>query len=301
MKLPHHHIKQIEINYLRSKKQYIIMPKLKIKQTIIKRLKVLKKKSNLFILVFILLFLISIANILPYIDILFCDIQAENDRNSCYINTAISKYDSSICDKIHDPLTKSDCYGIVSIVNGNVSICGDPDTPTEIAYACYKFIAGITNNLSICDRIQMQIWKDICYVDVARFNRNVSICDRIQMQIWKDICYVDVAIAKGNTTICEVQNQDNKDRCYRSSACERKDASICDNITNPYMKESCYEFVAFLKNDTSICDRIQVLDKRKCYKLVALRNDYSILKEMDPRIKEEYLRFWKASIEYLES
>ncbi len=196
-------------------------------------------------------------------------------RNTCYLEVVAVTKDPRICEKMGtDPNSLRSCYDILSYYyqKQNLGVCesitgADSENRRD---ACYRNIAKVKWNPSICDKIQSQSYKDECYYGVAIVNRNSSLCDRIQRELYKYECYENVARSRGDYTPCDnIPDQHYRDKCYCASTDYNKNLSICDKIQDQNCRYMCYGSVARAKKDTSICDKIQDQnEKDTCYHYV---------------------------------
>lgn len=112
-------------------------------------------------------------------------------KDRCYGNVARVRGDSSICDKIPTQSIKDECYDNVAMVTKDSSIC-DKIQAQHLKDRCYKEINkseinNIEQGLSNCDEFHPDL-RDECYNYVAIVTGEPSICDKIQNKTVKDEC-----------------------------------------------------------------------------------------------------------------
>ncbi|MFH0833299.1 MAG: hypothetical protein V1889_01515 [archaeon] len=107
--------------------------------------------------------------------------------------------------------------------------------------------------------------------------KSINDCNKINQQTERDICYKDVAIYQKDFSICDMMTQAALlysgvgTNCYRGVAKERKNINECSDISNQNLKEYCYFGVAEGKSDYTICDNIDYsINKQNCYMVIAV-------------------------------
>jgi hypothetical protein len=83
---------------------------------------------------------------------------------------------------------------------------------------CYLEIYKVTKDPSLCDKIVDNNMKDSsCFGDVfqqVRSSLDVSVCSKINTQIYKDYCYNIIAVGKSDTSFCQnIQDSTVKSFC----------------------------------------------------------------------------------------
>lgn len=167
-----------------------------------------------------------------------------------------------VCATIQDKGDRIACFLSFALNEKNSSICNNSESGMDW---CYKQVAEVKEDISLCSKIKSQKIKDRCYKDVAK--GNLSVCDMIHFQVTIDSCYSSVATTMKDLSICElIQDQDHKDNCYRSVAFALKNISVCDKIQKQYTKDDCYGSLAYVLKNKSICLKIQSENWREsCY------------------------------------
>lgn len=114
-----------------------------------------------------------------------------NWRDTCYNQVAEKAKNSSICDFMLDGRVKDGCYMVTGIDEKNPSAC-DKINSIETRDTCFSLIVGSwngTDDQSLCGKIQKQLSRDFCYAGVAHDLKNISICEKIEGDVWKKNCY----------------------------------------------------------------------------------------------------------------
>lgn len=167
-------------------------------------------------------------------DVSICDkMQNSILKNYCYgeiyNEIAITKKDVSICEKIQDVQDlglKDECYRGVAWAKNDPSICDKLEETNPI-----EMYSRVPTRKERCYSSIMHNW------DLASNELDLSICDKIQDQGYKDYCYSLVAVNKQGCD--KILTQNTKDICYLDLASSEQDLSICDNIQNQEIKDSC--------------------------------------------------------------
>jgi len=159
----------------------------------------------------------------------------------------------------------------------------------------------IKNALNACEGLKDYWLKRSCYKNVALINQNSSICEKIDCNEMKDECYLNIALVKKNEIVCEgIEDEEQMNNCYEGVAMADKDVSLCEGIEDDGKRNECYKNIALIKKDESICERIKENGYKfyentygACYENVALakKNEYICWKiNLEDSDEEEYTR-----------
>jgi len=216
------------------------------------------------------------------------NIEDSSERNTCYINLAVSRGDASICNRlgmgVHDQ-----CYKEVAISKEDLLLCGRIED-NDVKDDCYNALAVSGGDSSICGKIQKQEKRDDCYNEIALSKEDSSICGKIDTSGKKYDCYNTIALLKENASICdEIKISVKRDDCYNEIALSKEDTSICYKIEDNTQRDDCFEYIALSKEDSSICAEIKSKSKRDdCYNDIALSGkDLSICNKIENEGKRE--------------
>ncbi len=178
-----------------------------------------------------------------YHEPLICEKLKESRRNLCYQKISWEYNDTEVCDLMGDVLQPSDnkdggmysraaCYFYIAERKRDVGLCLDDN--------CKKKIAIMNQDLSICDTIIYHGDRAGCFRGIAKVSENYSICDRM-----KDIELVDARSladcywksAGTNIAACvKIGNMSDLDepsiepQCYRDVATASGEESMCEKI-----------------------------------------------------------------------
>ena len=89
--------------------------------------------------------------------------------------------------------------------------------------------------------------RDSCYKDIAILKKDKSICAQIQIDYVQSICYREVACETGDVSICEMFEDElgitnsQTSACYACVAIKTNNGSLCAKISgNPSSRDLCY-------------------------------------------------------------
>jgi len=95
--------------------------------------------------------------------------KAEN-KNLCYLNSAIFTQNESLCEKTINNSEISKCYNQIAIIKNDITLCNK----TKKNENCIFQIAINTNNYNLCNLINNS---EKCIYSFAYYKKNISICD----------------------------------------------------------------------------------------------------------------------------
>jgi len=89
----------------------------------------------------------------------------------------------------------------------DVAVC-DRSKHVGVKYQCYAMYAEKVENWEICNRIPTDTkdlldLKAICISDVAIKLMNKELCEKVDVQGFKDGCYMKIVESTGNKMLCE--------------------------------------------------------------------------------------------------
>jgi hypothetical protein len=109
-----------------------------------------------------------------------CSQEVGFSRDACYSMSAYTQANSSLCEYVNDTMTRNVCYHDVAFRIDGTSICDKISGDTFGASLKAKCMAMETGNVSICDeRMQgydQSTYRDACYKDVAGKTQNLTLC-----------------------------------------------------------------------------------------------------------------------------
>ncbi|MEM3555374.1 MAG: hypothetical protein QXF56_01480 [Candidatus Micrarchaeia archaeon] len=141
-------------------------------------------------------------------------------KDRCYTNIAVKTLNPNICSYIicYECITDRDnCYHTLANVTLNISLCSKISDPFR-KDTCNLDIAKKARNPSFCSAIENTYTRNTCYSSIIYNEKyDVSACDTIIHQNWKDECYKQLAITTGNSTICDkITDSFVKNSCKKS-------------------------------------------------------------------------------------
>jgi len=216
------------------------------------------KKVLGFSIIFTLVFIVSCTTT-PDIDE-----QVTEHNNSKKVKTEYDRVLESLGDK-----TIKDCD---SMINEK-----DKDR-------CYRDVAIVTQDLSLCGKVQSSDWKDGCFRIIAEYLKDVTICSNVNHSHVLEVCYQKVAESKKDDSICNMIVNDDTTRkiCLLNVAQSNQELTTCDYFENDIDKFYCYKQVAVEKEDITICHKIPTASKDKCYaEIAAKKQDESLCSKIE--------------------
>ena len=135
-------------------------------------------------------------------------------KTTCFTNTAKGLADASICEKSPNV---DFCYHQYAVAFKDESLCKKDRNYSAL---CFKYISQLKNDINICNNILETDKKESCYIGFAEYSKNIEICDQ------------------------NIKSIENKNSCYRVLASVKKDTSICQKITNQNLREECNKTIS---------------------------------------------------------
>ena len=128
------------------------------------------------------------------------DLETLEQRDSCYMQSAVKNSEVEICDNIKNNLLLANCYKTIAV-------------NTEDNYVCQAISTSDDN---------LQTVRRDCFTDVAIKTKDASSCQYIPADDTgdlgvRDYCYVMVAVEKRDSSICDVMSGDyaSKEDCIK--------------------------------------------------------------------------------------
>jgi len=168
-----------------------------------------------------------------------CDkIVDEIKKPWCYVNIAIERNDSIVCDMMRDTFTDQwidTCYTWIARGTGIISNCDKISEPNDIA-SCYAELAEKTQNVSICDLMPDEYpkkWR--CYLNLRDITEKSLIQEIFSCEKDADCVPADCGSSK------ECINIKFKPDCEEVAS-----APVCE----PYTMDCCQECGCKCSNNT---------------------------------------------------
>ena len=112
--------------------------------------------------------------------------------------------------------------------------------------------------------------EDFCIIGVAGKYKNSALCSEASRD-QRLACYAIVAELKLDPGAC-LEAGSMADQCYRQYASDKKDATVCDRITDISGRDSCYDNLVNQLADPALCEKISSVNtKDNCYSNIAMR------------------------------
>lgn len=218
-----------------------------------------------------------------------CGLVNGSSRDLCYYGVAKAQnYTSeSTCSGIRNATIGNECtYAYLyqsAIHTGNGSYCGMEPQAQNTTYL--SDLIALAGNSSIADSSIFYYYnmtpRDFCYYGLAKSTLNESTCG-LMPENQANLCYANFykpsnttnVTAENLTQICDSYPSDIKALCLSSSqigeavtnAIANKNATYCDQISQPGYRYSCFTDVAEQLGQSSICSDIANLTIRSyCY------------------------------------
>ncbi|HHQ45119.1 MAG TPA: hypothetical protein ENN13_03175 [Candidatus Altiarchaeales archaeon] len=143
--------------------------------------------------------------------------------------------------------------------------------------------------LTDCEKEKTTFNKETCKAGVAIVKNDISICKTIASEGIRGFCVSTIAQCRGDESLCNEAGSDVSliYTCVSMVAEGKKDASICEGISNPVYKKPCIRQVAAVTGNLALCDRIDdgETEKDRCFEAVAIyRKDPSICEKVSGSI-----------------
>ncbi len=165
---------------------------------------------------------------------------APKNRDSCLSAIGIMFLNTTICDSIMDPLSRTYCITEIGKYAGRTELCKTQQCMEEAIYT----LAKKTKDISLCDNLTSRTPypAEACYSYLATILLNHTACDLLHYETGRDICYASVGSnpKSYNSSLCRlIIDPGKKDECYFSIGAGMKDAAACNAIQNQHRRENC--------------------------------------------------------------
>ena len=122
-----------------------------------------------------------------------CDrLEEGEDKWQCYKALAEEERAIEVCEKISKPIFKEDCYYVIAIVTNNISTCNQI-TDEIIKNICVKDFDEWKNE--DCSTLEgYDVLESNCLKYVGIMNDDLTICQRIKVQSYRDSCIKHVTL-----------------------------------------------------------------------------------------------------------
>lgn len=190
-----------------------------------------------------------------------CEKFSEQDIiDECYLKLSEKGENPIYCQNIKQAAMKDLCYTDSAIKSLDISFCNKIESTNP--FYCYKKIADLTNDISICYDIKDPDWKELCLDNYAKVNSDFQICRQLPDIKLKNNCLINVSVSVNDEGICE-----NIEMTYR---CNEVAKLSCVKIFTPLF--DCYQPIALSKKNPEICKKIEdMIFRSQCIKDIAVQ------------------------------
>ena len=186
------------------------------------------------------------------------------------LKSAQNASDPSQCDEIENAFRREqECYAKFAMENKDVSLC-EKITTENWRDGCIMNVAAETNNKALCAKIKNpDKYSDSCFSWIAKSNGNVALCAEPMTDSQRSNCYLELAKLNDTPSLCDnVTELIKKEQCYLHFAQTQSDSRYCVKLTTYYV-DQCYADVALKTHNISLCEKIQETDylKERCTRI----------------------------------
>ena len=134
--------------------------------------------------------------------------QSRDSRSFCYARLAELLNDSTLCSKVEDGYTGSECFYDVAVRTKDPSLCSHVSSDPFQYYSrdvCYTMLAELRNDSTLCSNVQDTSKSNSCFYHMALRMKDPSLCTRVapaDPNYSRDFCYGGVALLTHNTALC---------------------------------------------------------------------------------------------------
>jgi hypothetical protein len=197
-----------------------------------------------------------------YNDSSICESVTTNSlKDSCFSLIATDKQDASLCEKVE---RKDNVITCRAAVTGSVSLCEKIDD-TLSQTQCVNEVAKTQKDVGVCTNLpnDNDYNRRICLTKAAVENTDPALCEQIcenpsptetnsdaatcetAKDAWRDSCFMKVGIVSSTESVCEkVYASDKRNYCL---GLVKEDISYCSNITSN--ESYAYNCDAILNSD----------------------------------------------------
>ena len=110
----------------------------------------------------------------------------------CLTDRAVELNDVAVCDRSKHVGVKYQCYAIFAEKVGNWKICNRIPTDNkdllDLKSICISDVAKKINKEELCEKVEVQGFKDGCYMKIAESTDNKILCEKISDPGTKSFC-----------------------------------------------------------------------------------------------------------------
>ena len=166
---------------------------------------------------------------------------------------------------------RNKCLAEYANYTGDESLCEKIiDQNSDYLKNCYLAIAIKEMSRSKCkfNSLGESAQKDECRREYARLTKDVSCCEYLWIDSWENDCYRQSAFDNLNPSLCNrIKHNYDRWQCYQGilNRGYPKEIEECKKISDIEWVGKCITNIAVLQNDSSLCNQITTeLEKRNC-------------------------------------
>jgi hypothetical protein len=209
------------------------------------------------------------------------------EKASCL---GMAENDSKACRKLEAQADRDRCYMRMGDYLLDAGICGNI-SDGNMHDMCLTTVASETGEPGPCERCGNRFNRIRC---LAEAGRDPSLCAQLLKQDMRTIC---AAYAGDDPSLCgEIEENAFRDDCRTRFASKRKDPTYCKDVENPSVAAMCISFAA---TDAALCEAISDDSLRvRCGAVVG--GDPSVCDQLnDPESWAGCMRFYvRAQVDY---
>ena len=195
------------------------------------------------------------------------DYNGDTERNACYFNLGVERYNLTLCKKIYSTssystYTAAKCGAQIAIQKDDNKACDGLGALSSSE--CYYELAKQLKDPLVCTNIVNTQKKDECITNYISYNyyyvTDWSICDKISSSKASD-CYYDAAKSTDQVKYCDKITTNSyyssQSQCYGAIAKDLKNPNLCTSLpTTPSVDQCYYIYASSYPYDANICKKI---------------------------------------------
>ena len=178
-----------------------------------------------------------------------------------------------LCNKISNDGKREACKENIGEKPEKTFADCDTISNPSMKYECIAYVNAKNPNITICNEIPSEIWRDYCLISVAVDLEDVEMCNQLnEKNGYRTKCYIDIAKKTKNPQLCEDVENNAQENCIASVAINSTDVELCNQLTS--LKENCKSEISVLTNDLDLC--LESGENTCIIKIAASRGDESL-------------------------
>ena len=167
----------------------------------------MKKNTKIFYTILIIILIIIVIKYIPketqtssekqeeirVISTAKCDkLEDGGDKWRCYYSIAEEERALEVCDKIPETIYKEDCYYIVALVKNDITICDQITSEVQKEICINNFEKWKNINCSVLKGYE--VLESNCLKHYGIINNDLTICEEITVEEYRDSCIKHVTL-----------------------------------------------------------------------------------------------------------